>query len=111
MKMFGGIDPKKMQAMMKQMGIAQEEISAERVIIEKTDGTKIKIENPSVTKIKMQGQETFQIAGEISEESAKVEISKDDIKIVMEKTGCSEAKAKKTLEKTGDLAEAILELS
>jgi NACalpha-BTF3-like transcription factor len=29
----------------------------------------------------------------------------------MQKTGCTEEKAKKTLEKKGDLAEAILELS
>ena len=109
--MFGGIDPKKMQAMMKQMGISQNEISAKRVIIEKEDDSKIIIENPSVTKIQMQGQESFQIAGEITEENAEVEISEDDINTVVEKTGCSEKKARETLEKTGDLAEAILKLS
>ncbi len=108
--MFGGLNPKKMQAMMKQMGIAQEEIDASKVIIEKTDNSKIIIENPSVTKIKMQGQETFQIAGDIKEEVEK-EISEEDIKTIIEKTGVSEEKAKETLEKTGDLAEAILELS
>ena len=105
------INPKKMQAVMKQMGIAQEEIDAERVIIEKTDGNKIIIENPSVTKIKMQGQETFQISGEIAEESPGVSISDDDVKTIMEKTGCTKEKARKTLEETGDLAGAILELS
>lgn len=107
--MFGGLDPKKMQAMMKQMGIAQKEIFASKVIIEKIDGTKTIIENPSVTKIKMQGQETFQIAGNISEQEQG--ISEEDIKTVMEKTGASKEKAKEVLEKTGDLAEAILELS
>ncbi|MEK6824137.1 MAG: nascent polypeptide-associated complex protein [Nanoarchaeota archaeon] len=109
--MFGGIDPKKMQGMMKQMGISQKEIPAEKVIIEKTDGSKIIIENPSVMQIKMQGQESFQISGEIREETAKVEISEDDINAVVEKTGVSKKKARETLEKTGDLAEAILELS
>lgn len=113
--MFGGINPKQMQGMMKKMGISQEEISAERVIIEKTDGDKIIIENPSVTKIKMQGQESFQIAGDISEISGSEEsntISDDDVKTIMEKTGCDEETAKKTLEKNnGDLAETILELS
>jgi len=109
--MFPGMSPKKMQAVMKQMGIAQEEIDALRVIIKKTDNTKIIIESPSVTKIKMQGQETFQIAGEIREETSAPEISKDDIKTIVEKTGVSEEKAKETLKKTGDLAEAILELS
>jgi len=108
--MFPGLNPKKMQAVMKQMGISQEEIDASRVIIEKSDG-KIVIENPSVTKINMQGQDTFQIAGDAKEESTEVGISEDDIKTIIEKTGCSENKAKETLEKTSDLAEAILELS
>ena len=100
-----------MQAVMKQMGIAQEDIPASRVIIEKTDDSKIIIENPSVTKIKMQGQETFQIAGEISEESNEVEISEEDIKTIIEKTNCTEEQAKEALDDTGDLAEAILKLS
>jgi len=107
--MFGGIDPKKMQAVMKQMGISQQEIDASRVVIEKTDGNKIIIENPSIQKIKMQGNESFQISGEISEETES--FSEEDIQTVMEKTGVSKEIAKKTLEKTkGDLAEAILEL-
>lgn len=109
--MFGGLNPKKMQAMMKQMGISQEEIDASKVIIEKNDNTKIVINNPSVTKIKMQGQETFQIAGDISEENVEEGSSEEDVKTIMEKTGVSKEKAKEALEKTGDLAEAILELS
>jgi len=105
--MFGGIDPKKLQGMMKQMGIKQEEIEAQRVIIEKSDG-KIVIENPNVQKIVMQGQESWQITGEAREESG---ITEDDIKMVMEKTGASEKEAKKALEETGDIAEAIINLS
>ncbi|OQA68749.1 MAG: Nascent polypeptide-associated complex protein [Candidatus Diapherotrites archaeon ADurb.Bin253] len=101
-----------MQGMLKKMGISQEEIDASRVIIEKTDNSRIIIDNPSVTKIKMQGQETFQIAGDISEESAKEETSEEDIKMIIEKTGVSEEIARETLEKNnGDLAETILELS
>jgi alpha-NAC-related protein len=102
------MDPKKMQAAMKQMGISQEDISATKVIIEKDDG-KIIIENPSIVKMKVQGQESFQISGNVKEESE--EISEQDIKTVMEKTGTNEEEAKKTHEKTDDLAEAILELS
>ncbi|MEK6833285.1 MAG: nascent polypeptide-associated complex protein [Nanoarchaeota archaeon] len=109
--MFPGVDPKQMQGMLKKMGISQEDIDASRVIIEKIDNSRIIIENPSVQKIKMQGQETFQIAGDIFEEQGKEEISEEDIKTVMEKTGVSEKKARKALEETGDLAEAILELS
>lgn len=113
--MFGGINPKQMQGMLKKMGISQEDIPAERVIIEKTDGDKIIIENPSVQRIKMQGQESFQISGDISETSGSDEsneISEEDILAVMEQTGCKRETAKETLEKNnGDLAETILELS
>ena len=110
--MLPGMDPKKMQGMMKQLGIAQEEINANKVIIE-TDDTNIIINNPSVTKIKMQGQETFQIMGDISEEEASEENnSEEDIKTIMEKTNCLEEEAKQALEKAGgDLTEALLELS
>jgi nascent polypeptide-associated complex subunit alpha len=108
--MIPGINPKQMQSMMKQMGINQEEIPSSRVIIEKEDGKKLVINNPSVIKIKMQGQESFQITGDVSEEDSQ-KFSENDIKVIMEKTGCSKEKAEKTLEKTGDLAEAILELS
>ena len=103
------MNPRQMQGMMKKMGIAQEEIEADRVIIEKTDGTKTIIENPSIAKIKMQGNTSYQISGEEHEE--EIGISKEDIKTVMEKTGTSEEKAKESLEKTQDLAESILELS
>ena len=92
------INPKKMQEAMKQMGIAQEEIPATKVIIEK-DNSNIVIENPSVTKINVQGTESFQISGDVKEENKIEEISEKDIKTVMEKTNCSEETAKKTLEK------------
>ncbi|MFW5847056.1 MAG: nascent polypeptide-associated complex protein [Nanoarchaeota archaeon] len=108
---MGGLNPKKMQAMMKQMGISQEEISSERVIIEKSDGNKIIISNPSVMKIKMQGQENFQISGDISEEAGEVSVSEEDIQTIVEKTNVSEDIAREKLEETKDLAEAILQLS
>ena len=106
---LGKLDPKKMQAMMKQLGINQEEVEANRVVIEKEDGNII-IENPSVTKVNMQGQETWQIIGEAKEEEAG--ISEEDIKLVMEKTGKSEEEVRKALEAAeGDIAEAIMKLS
>jgi len=111
--MFPGIDPKKMQAVMRQLGIKQEEIDAERVIIEKKDG-RIIIEEPSVTKVNMQGQETFQISGEISEEAngEEIEATEKDINTIMEKTGKSKDEVAICLEKNeGDIAATILELS
>ncbi|MFH1327112.1 MAG: nascent polypeptide-associated complex protein [archaeon] len=109
--MFPGLNPKKMQGIMKQMGISQEEIPSSKVTIEKQDGGKIIIEPVSVTKIKMQGQETFQIAGDIKEEGAEIGISEEDIKTIVEKTNCTEEQAKSALEETGDLADAIMKLS
>ncbi len=118
--MFPGLNPKKMQAVMKQMGIQQQEINANKVIIE-TDEKNIIINNPSVTKINMQGQENFQISGDIEErekgekvdnEEDKINNTEEDIKTIMEKVGCLEQEAKLAYEKSNqDLAEAILSLS
>jgi len=103
------IDPKKIQGMMKQMGIKQEQIEASRVIIEQEDKNII-IENPQIAKVNMQGQESFQISGDIKEEEKG--IREEDIKQVMEKTGKTKKEAEEALkEANGDLAEAILNLS
>ena len=102
------MNPKKMQAMMKQLGIKQEEIDAQRVVIERDSGNII-IENPSVSKVEMQGRETWQISGDTKEEESGV--SEGDVKLVAEKTGKSEEDARKALEETEDIAEAILKLS
>jgi len=101
-----------MKAAMKQMGIAQEEIPTSRVIIEKTNGTKTIIINPEVMKIKMQGNTSYQISGEETEESDEPETTPKDIETVMEKTNCTKEEATEALEESnGDLAEAILNLS
>ena len=100
-----------MKAMMKQMGIKQEEIESLRVIIEKAD-SRIIIEPANVQKIIMQGQASWQITGEAREETKEEGISEEDIAMVMEKTGKSEDEARKALEECGgDLAEAIVKLS
>ena len=109
---MGGLNPKKMQSMMKQLGMSQDEIEAKRVIIEKEDGTKIVFEDPSVTKMNIQGSDMFQITGDFREETQELgSFSEEDIKTVIEKTGANEEDSKKTLEETGDLADAILKLS
>ncbi len=105
----GGMDPKRMQAIMKQMGIKQEEIPSKKVVIETESGQSLIIENPQVTQVTVQGQKSFQIAGDVRVEDNS---AADDIKLVMEKTGCSEEAAKGALEKAGgDIAQAILSLS
>ncbi len=108
--MFGGINPGQMKSMMKQMGIKQEEIDAERVIIECKD-KKIIIEPASVQRITMQGQGSWQITGNAREENKGVEFSNEDIALVMEQTGKSEKEVKLSLMKTKDLAQSIEELN
>ena len=115
--MFGGIDPKKMGAIMKQMGIAQENVDATRVIIEKSNGEgRIIIDNPNIMKIKMNGQESYQITGESKEETQEEESDEDklesDVQSIVEQTGVSKDIAAIELEKNkGDLAETIIQLS
>jgi len=102
---MNGLDPRKINAMMKQMGIENKEIDAKKVIIETNNG-KIIITNPSVTEINMQGNKSFQITGDISE--GENEIPEEDIIMVSEGTNISKEKAKKLLLETdGDIAQAI----
>lgn len=107
---LGGMNPKKMASMMKQMGINQEEIDAVRVIIEREEGNLV-IENPGVMKISMQGQESWQITGDAREEESE-KFSEEDVKLVMEKTGKDVDEVRGMLEEVdGEVAEAIVKLS
>ena len=108
--MIPGMNPRKMQQMMKQMGIQQQDIEATEVII-RTEDKELVISNPSVQRVNMMGQVNFQVSGEVEERSleTKPEINEDDIKTVMEQANSSEEDAKKAIEDAnGDLAEAIM---
>ncbi|MEK6856954.1 MAG: nascent polypeptide-associated complex protein [Nanoarchaeota archaeon] len=107
--MFPKINPRQMEKMMKQLGVKQEEIDAEEVIIKCSDKDLI-IRNPNVQRVNMMGQESLQITGDIEERSIE-KFTDDDVKLVIEQTGCSEDKTRKILEKNnGDIAKTILEL-
>lgn len=111
--MIPGMNPRKMNQMMKKMGISQNEIDATEVII-KTPEKEIVITNPSVSKVNMMGQQTYQVVGEEHERAleTKPEISDDDIKTVMEQTGVDEEVARKAIDDSeGDLAQAIMNLT
>ncbi len=106
------MNPRKMQQMMKKMGIAQQDIEATQVII-KTAEKNLIINNPQVAKVNMMGQETFQVVGEVEEQDTDTSptINEEDIKTVMEQGKVSEEQAKEAIESAnGDLAEAILSL-
>jgi nascent polypeptide-associated complex subunit alpha len=110
--MIPGMNPREMQKAMKRLGIKQEEIDADEVII-RTPDKELIIISPQVSKVNMMGQETFQIMGQVEERpiSSEPEIGKDDIAMVIEQTGASEEKAREAIERNdGDLAKAIMEL-
>lgn len=110
------IDMRQMEAAMKKMGIKSENIPADEVIIRGPKNYVIR--NPQITSVDMAGQKSLQISGQMEEvvpagerKSNSDKIGEEDVKIVMEKAGASEGEAKKALEETGDIAEAILKLT
>lgn len=110
--MIPGVDPRQLKAMMRQMGMSQTDIDATQVIIKTPDKTLV-FNNPQVQKVVMQGQATFQVIGDYSEEEVKAQItiSDDDINLVAEQSGRSKKEAKAMLEEVdGDIAEAIVKL-
>ena len=129
----GGMNPRKMKQMMKQMGIDVEELDAERVVIETADGDLV-FEEAQVTKMDAQGQQTYQIVGEpetvadagaggmagaigggeassADTEPADDGVPEEDVALVAERAGVPKSTARETLEAhDGDLAAAIAEL-
>lgn len=106
------LNPRKMQKMMKRMGIQQKDIDATEVII-KTEDKELIFKEPQVAKVNMMGQETYQVIGNPQEKEIETEpdITEDDIKTVAEQASCSKEKAQEALEENdGDLAQAILSL-
>lgn len=115
-----GLDTRRMNAMMKRLGIKVEELRGVKEVIFVLGDKKIVIDNPEVTVMDLQGQKTYQVVGEAREVAAgrdeeegkgAPEIPIEDIKMVAEKAGVSEEEARKALEETdGDIAEAIIRL-
>jgi len=105
--MFPVMDAKKMQQMLKRLGMKLDTVQANEVII-KTDSGDIIIENPQVVKTSMKGQVVFQVSGNVKEKL----YSDEDVKLVIEQTGVKdEVKVKKALEESkGDIAQAIMKL-
>ncbi|TKX75474.1 nascent polypeptide-associated complex protein [Halorubrum sp. GN11_10-6_MGM] len=130
----GGMNPRKMKQMMKQMGIDVEELDAERVVIETADGDDLVFDGAQVTKMDAQGQETYQIVGspdavadagaggatavEGADDPAlddaddgDDEIPEEDVKLVAQQAGVSKDAAREALEAAnGEPARAISDL-
>jgi nascent polypeptide-associated complex subunit alpha len=101
------MDPKKMQQMMKQLGMKMDNVPASQVII-KTDAGDIIVEEPQVVKTTMQGQIVFQVSGNVKEKS----FSDEDVKLVMDQSGIADKDlaAKALQEANGDVVKAIMKL-
>jgi len=116
------LSPKKLDQMMKQVGLSVEEMSDVEEVVIKTADAELVFEDASVTIMDAQGSKMYQITGtpvkrpkrELApeqEQEHEVSISAEDVEIVVEKAGCGAEEAKATLIETrGDLAEAISRL-
>jgi nascent polypeptide-associated complex subunit alpha len=109
------MNSRQLNQMMKRFGINVKNIdNVEKVIIQ-TDTKEYVFDTAEVTVMEAQGQKTFQIIGEpiVKTRGGNSETTlKEDIKLIIEQTGKSEAEVRKALKETnGDLAEAILKLS
>lgn len=106
------MNSRQMRQAMKKMGINQEQLEAEEVIIRLPDKDLI-IQNPEVAKVNMMGQETFQIVGTVIEQERDVSptIDEEDIQTVMDATGANKEETEEAIRQAqGDLAQAILTL-
>ena len=116
------MNPRKMQQMMKQMGIDVTELDAETVTITTTDGEQLVFDAPEDTRMDAQGSQTYQIVGEPETteadapavedgEAADEGIPEDDVNLVSVRAGVTSDKAREALEaEDGDLAAAISRL-
>jgi nascent polypeptide-associated complex subunit alpha len=123
------MNPRKMQQMMKQMGIDVTELDAEEVII-RTDEEELVFTDAQVTRMDAQGSQTYQVVGEPESRElgagsdssssdadaqetpgADAAIPDDDVQLVVERAGVTPDEAREALAaEDGDLAAAITRL-
>ncbi|MBP2143307.1 nascent polypeptide-associated complex subunit alpha [Methanococcus voltae] len=112
---------KQMQNMMKDMGMDAKDIKALKVTIELDDKLLV-FEKPKVQVMDMMGNKTYSITGrakkvaktveKIEDVEVTLDVTKEDIEMVVSQCNVTEEEAKKALEEAnGDIAEAILKLS
>ena len=123
-----GVNPKKLNAMMRQMGIEMEELDDVESVIIKMADREIVFNDAQVTKVTQQGQSSWQVVGTPIERkfasskgapdaSASAtappapKFGEPDIKLVMEQAKVSREQAIRALEDAdGEPAEAIVKL-
>lgn len=115
---MGRVNPRQMKQAMKRLGIHAEEIEDVQEVVIRTGSKEYLFREAAVTMMEMQGQKTFQIVGEprISERKAEekaeeMRMPDEDVRLVMDQTGCDEETARRALKECGGQpAEAILKI-
>ncbi len=118
--MGGRMNPKQLNAMMRQMGIQMEEIEDVEEVIIRTKDRDIVLVNAEVARMKARGDVSWQITGEETvrprapttpPEPVKLEIREEDVDFVAEQARVPKEKARAALEAAnGEPAEALLKL-
>ncbi len=107
----GRIDPRRMQRMMRQMGVKFKELSDVREVVIKLPDREIVLPRAQVAVTEIAGQRTYQVTGEEFERKPEPELREEDVKLVMEQAGVDRAAAVQALKDTdNDIAAAILKL-
>mgnify|MGYP002682894441 FL=1 len=118
----GGMSPKKMKGMLKNMGINIEELENVIEVVVRLPDREIVISNASVAIMDAHGQRSYQISGDESERDLSagapqeaepaLEIPDSDVTLVSAQTGAGPDQARAALlEAGGDLAAGIMKLS
>jgi nascent polypeptide-associated complex subunit alpha len=106
--MMPNFNPRQMEKMMRQMGIKNETIEVDEVIMKLSNGKQLVFQSPSVQLVEAQGSKTYTVMGNPQE---KESIPEADIKMVADQTNSTEEEAKNALvESEGDIVKAILKL-
>jgi len=115
----GGMSPRKMKGMLKNMGIDIDELEGVIEVVIRMPDKEIIIENASVAVMDAHGVRSYQISGDSRERSVQAgtgeepvaEIPESDVELVMAQTGVSADVAREALKRSkGDLAAAIMKL-
>jgi nascent polypeptide-associated complex subunit alpha len=119
----GGMSPRKMKGILKNMGIDIDELENVSEVIIRMPDREIVITNPSVAIMDSHGTRSYQISGDAAErapssivqgtaEEPPIEIPDSDVTLVAAQTGKNLPEAKAALlEAKGDLAVAIMKLA
>lgn len=121
--MGGRVNPKQLNAMMRQMGIQMEDIDGVEEVVIRTADKEIVLTEASVQKMTAKGEVTWQVMGKAATRPrsdakpaapaapVKLEIRDEDVDFVAGQANVSKEAARKALEAAnGEPAEAILKL-